>query len=377
MTRLVGWSLDQERIIVLGDLLSKQALQWYNAEVRAPERKQRTWTLLGVVYALQERFVHKATAQLASERYKRVRFNATTGVAGLSNEIMKHADRMVQPPDAYSLRKKFMGALPQNIATHLILVYKLTAENSTYSNLLKGAIEVENGNQAMELYHRTHDSTAWSERAQSTRTADSTRPRDQQRAHPPNESRTDVQVNKEKDRRLNQQRPGRQQARGQSNESQYPRPSILAQQWTNPTSSAGTAKNSDTRRVVPTRPHLSTHDDESGEHTLETAEEQQPLEGHHYEGDYLAEGYDEYQEGAEDEEDEASHLDFYMMHADHSSTDEEVSYWAAVEDLDLSALMLGPATDAELLAESEHGAIVPRDLEADLRQEHERLNQAV
>ncbi|KAI0342074.1 hypothetical protein BDW22DRAFT_1345818 [Trametopsis cervina] len=157
MTRFVGQFLDQEHIIVLGDLQSKQALQWYNAEVRAPEWKQWTWTLLGVVYALQECFVHKATMQLTSERYEQVQFNAITGVAGLSNEIMKHADRMVQPPDAYSLRKKFMRALPQNIAMHLILVYKLTAENSTYSNLLKGAIEVENGNWAMELYRRIHD----------------------------------------------------------------------------------------------------------------------------------------------------------------------------------------------------------------------------
>ncbi|KAI0342073.1 hypothetical protein BDW22DRAFT_1345817 [Trametopsis cervina] len=106
--------------------------------------------------------------------------------------------------------------------------------------------------------------------------------------------------------------------------------------------------------------------DNSARRTLETADEQQPLKGHHYEGDYLAEGYDEYQEGTENEEDEASHLDFHMMHANHSSTDEEVSYWEAVEDLDLSALMLGSATGAELLAESEHGAIVPHNLEADL-----------
>lgn len=400
MTRLVGRTLDQERIIVLGDLLSKQALQWYNSEVRAPERKRKRWTLLDVVYALQERFVHKATAQLASERYERVRFSAATGVAGLSNEIMKHADRMVQPPDAYSLRKKFMGALPPNIATHLILVYKLTAENATYASLLKGAIEVENGNRAMDLYRRTHENTARSERASGSKSTEQPRPRDTQRARQRTESRTDTPVSRDKDRRAVPSRSQRQMTPGNNHASSYPRPSAPRAAADESNIECWDCEKLGHKAGSPLCQHPKqrssmwrmeeTAESPAQRHTIPTDEDDGPvggpievndggrtLEGNQYEGDYLAEGYDEYQHSEVSDHETGSHLEFHMMQADHDGTDDEDAYWAAVEALDLSALTLAPASDADLLAESERGAVVPRNFEADLQLEHARLNQVV
>ena len=78
-------------------MLGKEAARWYNTEVRAPERLQRRWTLRGVLFALQERFVHEATAQLASEKYDSVTYSVATGVAGLANDLQKYARRMVEP----------------------------------------------------------------------------------------------------------------------------------------------------------------------------------------------------------------------------------------------------------------------------------------
>lgn len=110
---------------------------------------------------------------------------------------------------------------------------------------------------------------------------------------------------------------------------------------------------------------------------IEVNDEGRTLEGNQYEGDYLAEGYDEYQHSEVSDHETGSHLEFHMMQADHDGTDDEDAYWAAVEALDLSALTLAPASDADLLAESERGAVVPRNFEADLQLEHVRLNQVV
>ncbi|KAI0337175.1 hypothetical protein BDW22DRAFT_1349346 [Trametopsis cervina] len=121
----------------------------------------------------------RATAQLASDRFDQVRFQATTGVTGLSNELIKHASRMIQPPDPYSMRRRFMSALPSNVARQLIQVHRLTAENSKYRRLLHEAIKVENANRALELYQQQRDNQTRPEHPPSKRESNAPRAQDQ------------------------------------------------------------------------------------------------------------------------------------------------------------------------------------------------------
>jgi hypothetical protein len=154
LTRLVGKKLDQQRVVVLGDLLKGQAREWYNAEVRSPERIQGKWTLLEVVYALQEQFVHQATAQLASEKYDAIKYQDETGVAGLANDIIRYAGCMIERPDAYSMRKKLQCELPNNVVVPLLRNSRINAENSTFSRMVQEALAIENANKSIDLHYR-------------------------------------------------------------------------------------------------------------------------------------------------------------------------------------------------------------------------------
>lgn len=160
LTRVVGRGLDGQRVILLGDMLKGEALKWYKSEVRSPERLQRHWTFLEVIYALQDRFVHQATAQQASQRFDDVRFSSSTGVAGLANELLKFAARMVERPDNYSLRKKFQKELPNAIVVPLLRNQKVNAENSTFHRMVKEALEIENANKALEYHQRKQELTS-------------------------------------------------------------------------------------------------------------------------------------------------------------------------------------------------------------------------
>ncbi|KAI0088964.1 hypothetical protein BDY19DRAFT_993774 [Irpex rosettiformis] len=154
LTRMVGRQMDSQRVMVMGDMLKGEAARWYNTEVRAPERMQRQWSLKSVLFALQERFVHEATAQVAAEKYEAIRFNPTTGVAGLANELRKFAGRMVEPPDGYSMRRKLLKELPSSVMVPLVRNQHVTAENSTFSQMVREALAVENANRALELHQK-------------------------------------------------------------------------------------------------------------------------------------------------------------------------------------------------------------------------------
>lgn len=141
-------------------MLKGEALKWYKSEVRSPERLKRRWTFLEVIYALQERFVHQATAQLASERFEGIKYNESIGVAGLANDLLKYAARMIERPDNYSLRKKFQQGLPNSIVVPLLRNQKVNAENSTFHQMVKEALDIENANKALEYHQRRREGTS-------------------------------------------------------------------------------------------------------------------------------------------------------------------------------------------------------------------------
>ena len=103
---------------------------------------------------MQERFVHEATAQLASEKYDAVTYSAVTEVAGLANNLRKYAGRMVEPPDGYSMPRKFLDELPTMIVAPLVRNQNVTAENSMFQQMVREALAIKNANRALNLHHK-------------------------------------------------------------------------------------------------------------------------------------------------------------------------------------------------------------------------------
>jgi hypothetical protein len=104
-----------------------------------PWRNQKDWTFTDVVLELHSRFVHQATVQLATEKYKRVTYELSTGVAGLIAEMTKYAHQMVERPGEYAFKQKFMKELPTSISATLMCTRHLTAEGTTLETLYREA----------------------------------------------------------------------------------------------------------------------------------------------------------------------------------------------------------------------------------------------
>ncbi|KAI0337367.1 hypothetical protein BDW22DRAFT_1349181 [Trametopsis cervina] len=340
MTRLVDQALDQERVMVLGDLLSKQALQWY----------------------------------------EKVKFNTTSGVVGLSNDLLKHADQMVQPLDTYSLWKKFMSALPASTQWHLILIYKLTAENATYNQLLRGR----------EDNPRTDRSATHTGTQNSTRTQDNTRtkskaPARDHRADPC----PDATGSRDRNCRGGITRNTLSNATTLGNGTEHtrqhaPRPAVDESKLECWDCGYIGYKAGNLICKDPKRPFMrcmeDTPDTEQGDTQMPQHEDDMShghkpyrtgnhaLEGEQYEGDYPHETYEEYPDNADDEDRLPKLL---MLRVDSPDDEYAHRYWAVVDGNDLTSLREDKSRqrNVDLLAESEIGTEVPSNATQSLQDE--------
>ena len=55
---------------MLGQMLTGQALIWYNSVVDNPNHVESDWTFIKAVIAIYTQFVHKSTVLTATEKYE-------------------------------------------------------------------------------------------------------------------------------------------------------------------------------------------------------------------------------------------------------------------------------------------------------------------
>ena len=136
----------------MGLYLSELAQQWYSQEVLAPTRRVRHWTFKDLIFGLFRWFIHEASAQNAAIQYDRTKYSADKGVLTFYNELTWRADRMVEPPDSYSFRRKYLGGLPQTIVKTALEVHRISAEHSSIKEILDEVKCVESAQKALNLY---------------------------------------------------------------------------------------------------------------------------------------------------------------------------------------------------------------------------------
>jgi len=147
MTRLTGHDMAMPQIIAIGSALSDVAAEWYNREVRDPDRRVRIWDLESIVVALHRRFLYRATVQDAAAKFRATKYDPTQGVVGFYNELQVHATRMVEPPNQYAFNHKFLVGLPPDIVKPMMYLRGVTAEFSATDDILQAAVEIQEANE--------------------------------------------------------------------------------------------------------------------------------------------------------------------------------------------------------------------------------------
>ena len=150
--KITGLRTDATRVQYTGLYLSELAHQWYSQEVLAPTRRVRHWTFEDLIFGLFRRFIHEASAQNAAIQYNRTKYSADKGVLAFYNELMQQADRMVEPPDSYSFRRKYLGGLPQTIVKTALEVCRISTEHSSIEEILDEVKHAESAQKALNLY---------------------------------------------------------------------------------------------------------------------------------------------------------------------------------------------------------------------------------
>ena len=59
---------------------------------------------------------------------------------------------MVEPPDSYSFRRKYLGGLPQTIIKTALEVHRISAEHSSIEEILDKVKCVKSAQKALNLY---------------------------------------------------------------------------------------------------------------------------------------------------------------------------------------------------------------------------------
>src|ERR1700729_3086394 len=149
---VTGPNKDTLRVDLCSTTLTSLAATWYTDNVEAWNRKVKNWTFERLICELYKRFIHEVTAQNAATSYKKTRYSRVKGALAYYNDLRRHASRMVQPPDKYSLKRKFIEGLPEDLVENLLKSRRVSAEHTPLNRLLEEVKAMESSIQAYQNY---------------------------------------------------------------------------------------------------------------------------------------------------------------------------------------------------------------------------------
>ncbi|KAH7917495.1 hypothetical protein BV22DRAFT_1135358 [Leucogyrophana mollusca] len=113
---------------------------------------------------MHRRFVHEATAQQATDQFHVLRYDHKTGATAFLNGLRERASCIVQRPDKYTFRRRFLDGLPHALVEDVLKTRGISAEYSRIEDILR---EVK----AMENVHKyvSHHPSSSSKRVEDSR----------------------------------------------------------------------------------------------------------------------------------------------------------------------------------------------------------------
>ncbi|KIJ19351.1 hypothetical protein PAXINDRAFT_153336 [Paxillus involutus ATCC 200175] len=132
---------DQLHINFMGTNLKDITQDWFNQEVEQFHRTRKTWTFKDLVCEMYKQFVNEATVQKA---------------AVFVNDLEWKAARMVQQPNEYTFKRRFLNRLPDEIGEEILWVHGVSAEHSSLDEMIEATRKVENAQQHTEACRKEH-----------------------------------------------------------------------------------------------------------------------------------------------------------------------------------------------------------------------------
>jgi hypothetical protein len=149
---VTGDHKDSMRVDLCGTTLAGLAATWYTDKVEAWNRRTSKWIVKDLVCELYKRFIHKVTAQNATTSYQKTKYSRAKGALAFFNDLQRHANCMVQLPDEYSMKRKFLRGLPEDIVENLLKSRRVSAEHTSMDKLLHEVKAMESSIQAYHSY---------------------------------------------------------------------------------------------------------------------------------------------------------------------------------------------------------------------------------
>jgi hypothetical protein len=152
LAQLVAWlqmydldgreeQIDLMRVQLLCQTLKGRALTFYQAQLEEAREQGEYRSFNGMIIALKNRFLHRATALEAAQRFENVT-QGSKDTQALMEELRKYAARMVEAPSQYTMKRRFMYALRKDISAWVISVGH-NPETSTMEELMEAARNFE------------------------------------------------------------------------------------------------------------------------------------------------------------------------------------------------------------------------------------------
>src|ERR1700720_885441 len=92
--------------------------------------------------------------------YQKTKFSKAKGALAYYNELKHHANRMAQPPDEYSMKRKFLGGPPVDLIENLFKSRCVTTEHTPIDKLLCEVKGMESSIQAIQNYRSDQMATS-------------------------------------------------------------------------------------------------------------------------------------------------------------------------------------------------------------------------
>ncbi|THH19186.1 hypothetical protein EUX98_g8824 [Antrodiella citrinella] len=140
LNNVVGEAVDWYRVKLLGQLLKKDASEWY---LQVIQPREQDWTFRDALCALFTRFIHRSSVQIAEEKFNTVKYTKSGGVADLANRILTYAKKLPEMPPQYFLKSKLLRELPHKLRHPLGTSRGITAQNSKFEEIVAAAQEIE------------------------------------------------------------------------------------------------------------------------------------------------------------------------------------------------------------------------------------------
>jgi hypothetical protein len=105
---VTGDHKDSMEVDLCSTTLAGLTATWYADEVEVWNRRTSKWIFEDLICELYKRFIHEVTAQNAATSYQKTKYSRAKGALAFFNDLQCHANRMVQPPDEYSMKRKFL-----------------------------------------------------------------------------------------------------------------------------------------------------------------------------------------------------------------------------------------------------------------------------